>query len=241
MAKKIIGICLVVVAFLMIMSVAISGNLFADMGSAVETYGYFLGQIIPVITFGLSGVYLFNFDRATNWSFIDGFKKRSKQAAKFVPFIVAYSVLFVASLAGAVMSASGNYWLNFIIGVVLYATPVIIFVSLFQIYGIPHRASKKYFLKNKEALQYYLSGNEKYRIYSEDRSVLASEKAIYFPELFCAIPINQIASVKLEKQLWEQNVYFYLHGGKKICIVTKRYNEIINALKANSPSQSSSC
>jgi len=93
---------------------------------------------------------------------------------------------------------------------------------------MPYWKSKKLFLNSGEALNRYLSLNESFTAYHE--TVLASDKALYFPKLFCVVPFDQIQSIKLSKQLWEQDVYFNLINGQKFYIVSKQYDNILKAI-----------
>jgi hypothetical protein len=90
----------------------------------------------------------------------------------------------------------------------------------------PYQASKKYFLKNEAAINEYISENETFVSCTPDNFVMASDKALFFPGLSCVVPFEQIASVQLVKQLWEQDVYFYLQNGKKFYVMTKHFETI---------------
>ena len=105
-----------------------------------------------------------------------------------------------------------------------------IFVYYYQMYALAHNASKKYFISSDGDLNEYLSTNETFYAWSEDYFVLASNKALYFPKLFCVIPFNQISSIKYHKELWEQGIYFNLSNGKKIYIATKHFDRIQEAI-----------
>ena len=230
--KKILGGLFFAGALAMLIGAIANGTLFSDQGSEAATYGNFLGTILPVVTYVLSGIFLITFDAPTKLNYIEGFKKRSKQSSKFVLFMVVYGVFMLFSAMAAGASGTDNYVLGFIIASVPYVIPLCIFVSFYQMYALTHSASKKYFINTDSALNEYLSVNETFYTWSEDNSVLASKKVLYFPKLFCAIPFDQIVSLKPYKQLGEQGVYINLMNGKKIYIATKLFDNIQQAVDA---------
>jgi uncharacterized membrane protein HdeD (DUF308 family) len=231
-AKKILGILFFVGALLILVGSIANGSLFSDQGSAAATYGNFLGTIIPIIIYVLCGIFLLTFDNPTKLNYIDGFKKRSKQSSKFIPLMIAYGVLMLFSAMGVGASDTDNYILSYLIAIVPYVIPLCIFVSFYQIYALTHNASKKYFVNSDSALNEYLSTNETFYAWSDDNFVLASNKVLYFPQLFCVIPFNQISSIKFYKELWEQGTYINLTNGKKIYIATKHFDRIQEAVNA---------
>lgn len=233
MVKKAFGGLFFAGALFLLIGAISNGTLFSDKGSAAATYGTFLGTIIPVVLYVFSGIFLFTFDDAAKMSYIDGFKKRSKQSSKFVVFIAAYGVLLLFAAIGAGAAGAGYGVLGYIMAFLPYLIPLLVFVVFMQMYAQPHQASAKHFLNSDAALNYYLSNFETFYTYSSDGYVLASNKALFFPELFCVIPFDQISSITLTKQLWEQDVYFYLSNGKKFYIVTKHYDRIMEAMNAN--------
>ena len=146
--------------------------------------------------------------------------------------MIAYGVFMLFSAIGVGASGTDNYILSYIIAIVPYVIPLCIFVSFYQMYALTHNTSKRYFINSDSALNEYLSTNETFYAWSEDNFVLASNNVLYFPELFCVIPFNQITSLKLYKQLGEQGVYINLINGKKIYIATKHFDRIQEAVNA---------
>lgn len=237
MAKKVLGGLFFAGALLILIGAIANGSLFSDQGSAAATYGYFLGTILPVVVYVLSGIFLFNFDKPEKLNYIDGFKKRGKQSSKFIPFIVAYGAFILISAIGVGASGTDNYLLSYVIAILPYIIPLFVFSSFYQMYALTHNASKKYFIDSDIALNEYLSTNETFYAWSDDNFVLASNKVLYFPKLFCVIPFSQISSIKFHKELWEQGVYINLSNGKKIYVVTKHFDRIQEAINACSQVQ----
>ncbi len=237
MAKKVLGSLFFAGALLILIGAIANGTLFSDRGSAAATYGNFLGTILPIVVYVLSGIFLLTFDKSTKLNYIDGFKMRSKQSSKFIPFIVAYGLFILFSAIGVGASGTDNYILSYIIAIAPYIVPLVIFVSFYQMYALTHNASKKYFINSDIALNEYLSTNETFYAWSDDNFVLASDKALYFPQLFCVIPFSQITSIKLYKQFGEQGVYINLSNGKKIYVATKHFDRIQEAIYAYSEIQ----
>ena len=235
--KKILGSLFFVGAFLMLIGAIVSGTLFSDQGSVAATYGNFLGTIIPIVVYVLSGLFLLTFDNPTKLNYIDGFKKRTKQSSKFILFIIAYGILMLFSFIGVVASGTDSYLLSYLVAVIFYVIPLCVFVSFYQMYALTHNASKKYFINSESAMNEYLSVNETFYAWTEDNSVLASNKILYFPKLFCAVPFNQIASLKHHRQLVEQGVYINLVNGENIYVVTKHFERIQEAVNANRQTQ----
>ena len=184
MAKKVLGGLFFVGALLILIGAIANGTLFSDQGSAAATYGNFLGTILPVVVYVLSGIFLLTFDKPTKLNYIEGFKKRSKQSSKFVPFMIAYGIFMLFSAIGVGASDTDNYTLSYIIAIIPYIIPLCIFASFYQIYALTHNTSKRYFINSDSALNEYLSTNEIFYAWSEDNFVLASNKVLYFPELF---------------------------------------------------------
>lgn len=237
MVKKVLGGLFFVGALLMLIGSIANGTLFSDQGSAAATYGNFIGTILPIVVYVLSGFFLFTFDNPTKLNYIDGFKKRSKQSFVFIPLIVVYNIFILFCALGVGLSGTDNYILSYIIAIVPYIVPLFIFAYFFPMYALTHNASKKYFINSDTMLNEYLSTNETFYTWSDDNFVLASNKVLYFPKLFCAIPFNQISSLKLYKQLGEQGVYINLVNGKKIYIATKHFERIQEAINANQQTQ----
>lgn len=230
MIKKVLGGLFFICALLILIGSIANGTLFSDQGSAAATYGKSIGTLIPIIVYVLSGIFLITLDNPTKLNYIEGFKKRSKQSSKFIIFIVVYVLFILISTIGVVASNAENYVLAYIITVTPYIIPMCIFVYYYQMYALAHNASKKYFINSDGDLNEYLSTNETFYAWSEDYFVLASNKALFFPKLFCVIPFNQISSIKYHKELWEQGIYFNLSNGKKIYIATKHFDRIQEAI-----------
>ena len=233
MTKKILGgLFLAVAAFLLITYIA-TGTLFADYGSAAFTYGVFIGKLIPIVLYTLSGLFLLGFDKAEKMRYIDGFRCRSKQSKQMIAFIVVYVVIMAFSIltpkdGDSVFEAV----LYNIVAMLPYLIPLLVFVIMYMMYAMPHEACKKHIIKNEEALQTYLENTHFYS-YTSDNTVLANNKVLFFPKQFCIVPYGEIGSTKLVKQLWEQDVYFNLSNGKKFYIVTKHYDRIQQAICEN--------
>ena len=244
MIKKVLGGLFLTGALLMLIGAIANGSLFSDQGSTAATYGNFLGTIIPIIIYVLSGIFLLTFDNPTKLNYIDGFKKRSKQSSKvialFVICLVLYGFLFFFSGFWANTNIGNDDFVSLIIVNVVY-NPFLwpFFVSTFLLakYVWPHLASKRHFVKSDDVLNEYFSANEMFYDWSGDSFVLASKKVLYFPKLFCVIPFNQIASTKFYKELWEKGIYINLVNGKKIYIATKHFERIQQAINAYSQVQ----
>lgn len=232
MIKKLLGILFFVVALLILIGSIANDTLFNDLGSAAATFGNFLGKLIPIVLYIFSGIFLFAFDNPIKMNYIDGFKKRSKQVNAILPLLLAYFVLFLISCYGLGLSGVDNYVLGFITVLLPYLVPIIVFAIMLPMYALTHNTSKKYFANSDAALNQYLSANETFYAWSEDHSVLASQTVLYFPQLFCVIPFNQIASTKLYKQLGEQGIYINLSNGKKIYVATKHSERVEEAINA---------
>lgn len=233
MFKKVLGGAFFAGALFLLIGAISNGSLSRDHGSSAATFGFFVGTLAPVIIYALSGLFLFTFDNTTTLNYIEGFKKRSKQSSSIVAFIAAYGVLLLFAAIGAGAAGTSLGVLGYLLVFLPYLIPLLVFVVLMQMYAQPHWTSKNYFLHSDEALNYYLSNYETFYAYSSDGYVFASNKALFFPKLFCVIPFDQIASIKLTKQLWEQDVYFHLANGKKFYIVTGHYDRIMDALNAH--------
>lgn len=191
----------------MLIGTIANGTLFSDRDSVAATYGFFLGTIIPIILYVLSGIFLFTFDSAMKSNYIDGFKKRSKQCSKLIFFIVAYVLLIFFASMGIDTFYEDNFVFVFILIIVNnlpYFVPMAIFLVMLLMYAVPHWRSKKYFVVNETSLEEYISVDETFYTFSDDNYVLASKKVLFFPELFCVVTFSEISSISLTKQFWSR-------------------------------------
>ena len=232
MVKKIIGGLFVLVAILILVGSIANGSFMNDRGSAAATYGAFLGTLISIVFFTLSGIFLFFFDRIYNLSYLDGFKARKKQCIKIILFVISFAVLGFFAGIGSGSSGSDNSWISLILYLLPFFVPMMVFALMISLYVIPYFACKKHFKLDEALLNEYLSNKEAFRPYTENASVLASDAVLFFPKNFCIIPFEQIASIKFYNSL-EQDVIFSLKNGKKIEIVAgkKVYDAIATAIE----------
>ena len=145
--------------------------------------------------------------------------------------------MFFIVTIGAVEDLYGGRFFKGLVTILPYFLPFVSFVFMLTMYTLPYNATKKRFLKNNEDVEAYFSADEIFYTYSEDNSVLASNKVLFFPQVFSAIPFDRIASTKHVKTLWEHDVYFNLVNDKSFYIVNKNYDSIQAAINANSQSQ----
>ena len=239
MVRKIIGIAFLAVSVLAIIGSVINGSLFEDKASAVATYGAFLGFCVIIVLYILSGVFMLSFDRVCKMSFVDGYKERKKQTSKITVFMVVYIVVMILTEVGYVVAFTEGDLAEFLMGLVFRSMPIfipfIIFTYMFSLYTIPFSSCDKNFRFDDNSLNYYISSNEKFVTYSEDNSVYASDKTLFFPKSFCIIPFDRIASVRLVNLVVEKDVEFVLSSGKKLTIMVtkKQYEAIEKSINAN--------
>lgn len=233
MLRKILGGLLFVESALIIIGSIANGSFMSDQGSAAATYGAFVGMMIPVVVNILGGIFLLTFDKVYKQSYVDGFKLRSKQCSKFIVFIVIYALAMFLAGIGAGTSGADNFFLAFILAALPYFIPMMIFAMMLGVYAVPYWACQKNFKFNDTVLNEYISSNEVFTNYSEDGSVLASNKVLFFPKTFCIIPFDQIASTKFYNAI-EQDIIFTLTNGKKVEIVAnkKQYDSVVAAIEA---------
>lgn len=234
MIRKILGGLLFVEAALIVIGSIANGSFMSDQGSAAATYGTFVGTMLPVIVNILGGIFLFRFDKVYKQTYIDGFNARKKQCSKFILFVVFYALAMFLAGIGAGASGADNFFLAFIIAALPYFVPMMIFALMLGMYAVPYWACQKNFKFDDATLNEYISVNETFYTYSEDNSVLASNKVLFFPKTFCIIPFDQIASTKFYNAI-EQDIIFTLTNGKKVEIVAnkKKYDSVVSAIEAN--------
>ena len=238
MVKKILGGFLFIIAALILIGAIANGSFMSDRGSAASTYGAFVGTMLPIVVNVIAGIFLFRFDGVYKKNYVEGFKARKKQCSKIVAFIVVYAVFMLFAGIGAGMSGTDNYLLSYIVSALPYFVSMMIFAMMLGIYATPFWACQKNFKLDDALLNEYLSVNETFYSYSEDNTVIASNKVIFFPRTFCAMPFAQIDNVKFKNIGVEQDVVFKLKNGKKIEIVAnkRKYDNIISALTAHNQS-----
>ena len=225
MIKKIMGGLLICMAILTLLG-------------AIENEDVF--SIIPVIVFVCSGIFLITFDGIKKLSHIERIKKRSTQNVLIVVFTVLYVLFAILAGLGAVASYNTRYALggddNFLMLVITFTLPYFIPLGMFSgmlgMYVFPFSACKKQF--NYDAnVAVFFDINDIFYSYSADNSVLANSKILFFPNLLCAIPFDQIVSTKFVNMGVEKDVYFMLLNGKKISVPSGKYDEITNAININ--------
>ena len=234
MIRKILGILLWIMAALILLGSIANGSFMSDRGSAAATYGAFVGTMLPIVANVLAGIFLVRFDSVYKKTYVEGFKTRKKQCSKIVTFIAVYAVFMFFAGIGAGASGADNYLLAFVVSALPYFVPVMIFAMMLGIYATPFWACQKNFNLDDAMLNEYLSVNETFYSYSEDNTVIASNKVLFFPKTFCTMPFCQIASTKFKNLGVEQDVVFNLTNGKKIEIVAgkKQYDNIVSAIAA---------
>lgn len=232
MFKKILGVIFFVLAGLSLIGTIPNIPVGA---SGPVLFGWILGSIIPIVLFVLSGIFMFRFDGAKKKNYIDGLKMRGKQCRKILTFFIIYMLLFFVTCLSAVRSfvLSDNFILLCVIAVIPYVIPMVIFTFMLTTYAIPYWSCKNKVKYTDEMLNRYLSTSESFYSYSEDNSVIASDKVIFLHSIFCVIPFDMIDSIKLLKALWEQDVEFKLKNGKKVVVVSRRFNDIKTAIEYN--------
>ena len=235
MLRKILGGLLWAVAALILIGSIANGSFMSDRGSTAATYGAFVGTMLPIVANVLAGIFLMNFDGAYKKTYVEGFKVRKKQCSRIVVFIVVYAVFLLFAAIGAGTSGADNYLLAYIVAALPYFIPMMIFAMMLGIYATPYWACQKNFKFDDAMLNEYLSVDETFYTYSEDNSVIASSKVIFFPKTFCILPFEQIASTQFKNLGVEQDVVFSLTNGKKIEIVAgkKQYDSIVSAIAAH--------
>lgn len=235
MIRKILGGLLILEAALIIIGSIVNGSFMSDQGSAAATYGTFVGTMLPVIVNVFGGIFLFGFDKVYKQNYIDGFNARKKQCTKVILFVAFYAFAVILTGMGAGASGADNYFLAFIVTALPYFVPLMIFALMIGMYAVPYWACKKNFKLDDALLNEYISVNETFYTYSEDNSVLASNKVLFFPKTFCIVPFEQIASTKFYNAI-EQDIIFTLTNGKKVEIVAnkKQYDSVVAAIEANS-------
>ena len=214
MAKKIIGVLFWATALIVIIGAAAGGFLMSDRAP---------GIIIPALSYILAGLFFFRFDRALKRDFADGFAIRKQQNLCIILFVVFYALLIFLVGVKAGMSAATNPLGSFILGVVPYFIPALVFSGMFGMYAAPFNLCKKQF---GEA-----SFSAEFESFDEKDRVLASETALFFPRYFCLIPFEKIESVKFVSSL-ERDIIFTLKNKKKLEIVAgkKQYEAVLAAM-----------
>lgn len=234
MLKKILGVLLLLLAVVLIIGFTTGDTLSSVGDSTPEKIGAVIGAMLPLSLYILGGFFLIAFDNVRKLNFIDGFKARKRQCGCIIALVaVCFLLLFIT---GFTIGASGRDWLvvDLIIASLPYFIPLIIFALMLDFYVMPYYASRKQFRLDDMMLYNYLSLNETFYSYSEDDSVLASGKVIFFPKSFCVVPISCVASVKLKNLVVERIVELKLTNGKKISMIAgnKTYMGVMAALSA---------
>ncbi len=239
MAKKLLGILLILEAVLILYGLISKGMLFADYGTAAATYGNFVGNLIPIVVNVLAGIYLCLFDNVYKMNYRDGFVTRQKQCTQMLAFTLIYVVLLFCVDMGQGMIRVGNRFLTYIVGALPYLIPVAIFAGMSAMYASCYYACKKHCKLKRKVVKELLAEDVDFASYGRSKLVLASEQALFLPKLFCLIPFEQIDSVSFKSSFVENNVFIHLINGKKIEIVAGKntYKNILAAVNEHQPQQ----
>ena len=221
--KKIGGIISIIIAVMLTYTCITTENI----------TGYFSVPLMAV-----TGVFLLVFDNVYNKNYVDGFKSRNTQRTIIIILTVIWIIYFISLMLGFfAMIDRGAYRLvpgGFAIlslSLIIPIIPGFIIFRLIDKYSNPYNICKTYYLNTDEAINYYLSGKQ-FTPYSDNAFVVATNEAIFFPELFCLIPIDQIKTVENKKSIDGSKVQINLANGKKIVIYTKQYEDIMKAISS---------
>ena len=234
MVRKILSVLLWIESALIVIGSIANGSLLGDAGATAATLGTMVGTLLPVVVNILGGVFLWRFDRVCRQIYIDGFNARKSQCVRILLFVVFYGAAMFLAGIGAGASGADNYTVAFLLSALPYLVPLLIFAGMLGVYAVPYWACIKQFRLDAAALNEYISANELFYTYSEDNSVIASNKVLFFPRIFCIIPFAYIASTQFYNAL-EQDVIFTLTNGKKVSILAnkKQYDSVVAAIEAN--------
>ena len=233
MKKKIAGFSLLAFAIYLLITV-ISFEYFIKLDTIAQTALLHAICFFPFVYYSLYGIFLITFDNAEKKDYIQGFKKRRGQT--IVSFILlAINTYFLTSSVSNNVSSSNPIVTAFVL--LAYFVPLLYSILLVSVYAVPYWSCRKTIRKHKDALNEYLADKDAFHAITDDNAVLASDKALFFPKIFCVIPFDQIASVKLVNMFGEPDVYFMLTDGKKCIIITKHFESIKKAIDDNANAQ----
>ncbi len=220
MIKKIIGVLFVIAAVAVLYGSVKSGSIASERA---------VGIIIPAVFYLLSAIFLFFFDGVYKLSYAEGYKKRKRQNVIIVLFTVISFILVALAGVATVLTTKVGRPLTFVVMVLPYVVPLLVFAALFGMFVVPFNACKKQFGAADEIL-----AEEEFKEYCSKGKVLASEKYLFFPRKFCVIPMEEIETVKLVNFV-EQDIVFNLKNKKKIEIVggKKQYEAALCAIEDN--------
>ena len=220
MFKKIIGVLFVMAAAYSLYSSIASGSIASERA---------VGIIIPIILYTLSGVFLFFFDGIYKLSYAEGYERRKKQNTVIIILTVCFILLTALAGVATVITSRVGRLLAFVVMVLPYAIPLLIFAALLGAYVVPFNSCKRQFGDAGDILS-----EEEFKEYCPKGRVLSSEKHLFFPRSYCVIPMEAIASVKHTNAI-EQDIVFTLKNKKKIEIVggKKQYEAALCAIEDN--------
>lgn len=233
MFRKILGILFLVAAALVLIGSIATGSLMSDRGSAAATYGAFTGTMLAVVLYVLAGVFLLRFDGVYQKSRMEGYRIRARQCTFILLFVFAFLILML--MAGIVtgLAALENFILSYLLAALPHFVPLVIFAMFTGVYVIPFQNCRKRIPMDDTALQAHFADVNAFAPLTDDGSVLASNEALFFPQIFCLVPFAQISSVKFYNVI-EQDVIFTLTSGKKLVLVSskKQFEAVQAAIEA---------
>lgn len=187
----------------------------------------------------VTGIFLVVFDNVHKKSYIDGFITRNAQRVVMILLMIIWITLFAITLLGFLaLALAGDFafsaeYIIACVSVVVALVPGFTIMWLFKKYSKPYKVCKNSFLTTDGEIAHYLSNKKAFTVYSKNKFVIASDKALFFPELFCLVPFKQIKSVTNKSTISGKAVEFVLKNGEKFKVYTKQYDDIMKAINAN--------
>ncbi len=138
-----------------------------------------------------NGLLFLRFERVKKTDRMRGVKIREKQNKWIVRNVVIYWVILICFLLfpGSIIPLGGLFLIFDILG-------LFVFSYMRKKYVKPFRKCKKYFIKHGIYVYRYLNEAEVFHFPVPGVPVMASNSAIFFPDLMCVIPKDCVLSLK---------------------------------------------
>jgi len=201
-----------------------------------------LDNVISMITtlalmflFFFSGLFLLRFDWTGEGDYLVKCNFRQKKRTGTKAFMIIYLVLFLLVLVSPIFlelqwEANLYYQDSYIMLLLLYAVPALpyffgffVFVELYVCYFPGLDACTKHFGEPEHLHKTYLADPKQFQPICPNGSVLASDQVLFFPKVFCVIPLKEIANIKRTDVNLAK---FVLKSGVKISVCTARHKHI---------------
>ena len=201
----------------------------SDISSA-GSVGTLFGMLLSLIMCLLAGIYFLIEVKVKNGNYVKAFKKRDKLNVLVVILMVFFLLTYIIAMINpeSFMDDRYNYSIvKFLLILVIYI--ILIFPLLLEaakyVDGGKARVKSGFGLSNEQ--QAALLCESKLVPIEGAPEILVNNKAIFFKDNLCAIPVDKILWIYEKKMLVERYIYFMTDNKKKVPVFSFKYEALL--------------